>query len=249
MTFKLIAIGILALLGLSSVMNPRVFRIFLSGLAALCLALFLGVIVVADREQTASTKPSGPMAKIVSSILTALGQEPHWEEIAKTTVDTVEGEVSSAKNRDLEELARKGSKFKVARITDEMRRMTPAERLSAIYERYLEFEFKPKNKGPGIDRLTAKHLDPRLLKAVPIRQQPNGKWDYVVGFVEDEFAREARRSGRKLEVLERLEITAIAAAAIGAILFIAYGTLKVVNTRYRVRSDSDYLAASSISMV
>ena len=36
MTLKMIAIGILALLGLSSVMNPRAFRMFMGGFGA-CL--------------------------------------------------------------------------------------------------------------------------------------------------------------------------------------------------------------------
>ena len=39
MTLKMLAIGILALLGLSSVMNPKAFRVFLGGFGALCLAL------------------------------------------------------------------------------------------------------------------------------------------------------------------------------------------------------------------
>lgn len=249
MTLKIIALGILVLLGLSSVMNPRVFRIFLGGLGALGIALFLGLIAVVDRQHGAQTKTNGPAAQVLSRIITALGGQPHWEEIARTTVDTVESEVNRATNRDLEELARSGIKFKVARITDTMRQMTPADRLRTIYENYLEYEFKPKNKGPGIARLTAKDLDPRLLKAVPVRQQPGGKWEYVVGFVEDEFAREARRAGRKLVVLERLEITAIASAALGAILFLTYGVLKVINARSQLKNDSDYLAASNVSMV
>ena len=51
MTLKMLAIGILVLLGLSSVMNPKTFRAFLGGLATLCMALFFGYVILGGKQQ------------------------------------------------------------------------------------------------------------------------------------------------------------------------------------------------------
>ena len=45
MTLKAIAIGILILMGLSSVMKPKSFRLLLGGLGALCMAVLFTLVV------------------------------------------------------------------------------------------------------------------------------------------------------------------------------------------------------------
>ena len=68
MTLKMLAIGILALLGLSSVMNPKAFRVFLGGFGALCLTLFIGFLATTEANPS-SEEASNPLARIVTRAL------------------------------------------------------------------------------------------------------------------------------------------------------------------------------------
>ena len=71
----MLAIGILVLLGLSSVMNPKTFRAFLGGLATLCMALFFGYVILGGKQQK--------QIPILSQLQQQIGIQPDWVESAK----------------------------------------------------------------------------------------------------------------------------------------------------------------------
>jgi hypothetical protein len=269
MTLKQIAIVILALLGLSSVMNAKAFRIFLGGLSALCVLVFLGILTLSDRSNVIAKSGPGVAKRLSTKLQRFFDAQPDFRESAENTsqqfLDDLRAgrdinEIKAKPDNDMEVDAPAATvkpkmiprvvgwqKYPVTikKDTEANERASFTENIYTVMGDYLK-RYKKQSNEIGVDRLVPENLNPRLLKLFGERDQ-DGQVKLTVVF-NDTFHQHVRLSGRRVVKKERLRSAASAAVALGTLLFLSYGTLKVLNSRRR-RRDADYLQTSNISMV
>lgn len=269
MTLKMIAIGILALMGLSSIMSPKTFRRFMGGLGALCMALFVGFVATGNHSKEGPT--------VIRSLLTKIekvaGLRPNWwDESATEQSQRIVNEMKNGRTGDpgIQDLLPNNSqakprpnpakKFFVSQppipvnlnSTEEEQGTKNVEAIQERIDDYLT-GYKAKHTDIGVDRLTHRNLDPKLL-LWGTRNVPGGLKDAegntLFWLVFDEnYDDHIREQGRKLVIKERLWPMAYIVGACGAFLLLGYGLLKVLNRRSEPVHDQDYLKNSNISMV
>lgn len=256
MTMKMIAIGILALLGLSSVMSPKAFRMFLGGFAACCLVFFIG-IVAADRNATGT-----PGKDLLSKVLTSFGKRPKWEDLVAAAsseiLDAAEGDANAEKAEfspnDLTDEPSGASKpvepvtIQILRIPKESRSLTVEKQILRILATGLK-NYQENSREIGVDRLTVEDMHPNLVKVIPLPKTENGNRGFLLGVIPKQFVGYVRLEGRKLVMKERLELAAYLCVAFGAVLCLTYGILKVLNRRKVGSRELDYLRESEISLI
>ena len=265
MQLKMIAIGILALLGLSSVMKPRAFRTFLGGIGAVCMVGLLSLI---------TTRPTADEASKPWSLLTRARQliekEPAWTESAehlsqqvledlRTKMNGENGVPADTPEKEIPKPSSppKGYHAQIEVSSDgRSREQTKIDLVAQIQNEinnYLNF-YRAKNQfDPGVDLLSHSDLNPAIIPY---------KWDLrfnrdrklvnsrlTLSFGDERFVQHVREQGRKKIIRMRMELTAVIAAACGGLLFAAYGVLKVLNRREQNRRTDDYLTQSNVSLV
>ena len=251
MMMKMVAIGILALLGLSSVMSPKAFRMFLGGFGACCTLLLVGVLL-RDRGQT-SEKPT---PDIVSRVLATFGKQPTWKEL----VTNASNEVLAAKETPADQADEGGSApspelptaekihISIPTLPKDMQLKSVEDKIKLTLESRLR-QYQAVSTEIGVDRLTVEDLNPGVLRPIPVRNNKTGKTAMFLGFVNDQFQKHVRLEGKKLVMKERLEWAMVGAMTLGAILFMGYGALKVVNRRPTRSAKTDYLQQCEISLI
>ncbi len=272
MTLKMIAIGILALLGLSSVMKPKAFRLFLGGVGAVCMALYLGFVFRTDGKSVANP--------VVARVQTFLGHEPDWRESAEAMSQQLLDDIQAGKKessisgdqqaplplptRESAEAdgnsgapkattpnpsaaVRKLIPIQIRSESAEQQKVDAVAELQRRIDGFLDLHRKGNPNDPGVELLSHSDIDPRMLRFIGLKQQQGLKLFYWV--VDDRFVNHVRAQGRKRIIRQRMNVTTIAASAGLAALFFAYGLLKVVNGREQRRIEDDFLTNSNVSMV
>ena len=254
MMMKMIAIGILALLGLSSVMSPKAFRMFLGGFGACCTLLLVGALL-RDRGQT-QEKPTND---IVSRVLSTFGKQPTWKELMANTSNEILDAAKKAPTNQ-EDAEEEGSApaselpqvekihISIPTLSKDMQLASVEEKIKIILDSKLK-QYQVISNEIGVDRLSVEDLNPGVLRPIPVRNNKDGKSATVLGFVNDDFQNHVRLEGKKLVMKERLEWAMIASMTLGAILFMGYGVLKVVNRRPARTAKTDYLQQCEISLI
>lgn len=260
MTLKVIAIGILILMGLSSVMKPKSFRLLLGGLGALCMAV-LFTLVVNRPASNGSTSPT-----MTSKVQQAFGLRPNWTESATRKSRTIlddyqEGKLSEPSIKDLlpqgsgqptqtKPTTQRKLYFKSKNpIKINRSALDPnefAEQMQIRINEYLAQHRKSYND-IGVQLLTHRNLDPRLIQAVRDKMDDGSEAIYLV--FDEKYVEHVRAKGLHAVMKERLKILARCVAALGAVLLLAFGTLKTINRRNEPLHVQDYLQQSDISMV
>lgn len=259
MTLKMIAIGLLALLGLSSVMSPKAFRVFLGGLGALCMALFVGLVATGDRKAT------NQQQNVFDKVRRLVGVQPDWMDSAGNILNDIrEGKPGDPSLQDLlpsgseppkkistprrnpfpsvVAIARKPIIIN-RRYGQESQRDQIVADIQANIDEYLE-----EQQGVlGVEKLNHKDLDPSLLRYVGRTLQDGRREVYLV--FDQKYAEHVRTRGRQMIRRDRLGEMAFVAIGAAATLLITYGVMKVINRQAAPDGDDDYLRNSNISMV
>lgn len=262
MTLKMIAIGILALMGLSSVMSPKTFRRFMGGLGALCMAIFIGLLATGNHDKD---QPS-MFRTLISKASKVAGLRPEWwiesatEQSQRIANEIREGRTGDPQLKDLVPNVNSApNTFAQKKHLLLLRTPIPANQENTVesiregIDRYLDY-YRSQRKDIGVDRLTHRNLDPHLVRwttpDIPGGlQDKNGNTVFFLGF-DEAYDEHIREQGRKLVVKERLAPMAQLGIAFGAFLFLSYAALKIVNRRAEpIQDDQDYLQNSNISMV
>jgi|GEM_PF-4310818 len=261
MTLKMVAIGILALMGLSSVMSRKTFRVFLGGFGALCMALFWGLVVTGNHGDDES-KPR-PIA--IAKLQELLGLKPGWEESASSKSQSILKDVKEGKRGDpsLQDLLPASGKVQPqptehsflaisqTPIVVDRRNSNSQEKVVAGFQvrisEYLK-HYKKHNRGDvGVDLLTYGDLDPSLIEWVGRKLDDGSEELYLV--FNKKYANYVRLRGKQILMKQRLKSLMYFGGAVAAVLMLAYGGLKALNRRSRPLQDQDYLRHSDISMV
>ena len=79
MTYKMIAIGVLVVLALSSVMNPKAFRFLTGFLAVAIVALATGYFVLASYSPSPELVNQGSVGRLISRLRTLVSGRPSAE--------------------------------------------------------------------------------------------------------------------------------------------------------------------------
>lgn len=248
MTLKMVAIGILVLLGLSSVMNPKTFRSFLGGLATLCMALFIGYVIFGDKQQE-------PLP-LLSQLQRQIGIQPDWaESAAKTSEIMLEDFKSGNATPDASDLVPTDGSRKVKRITVASPILvdatttdpeTIATKMRVRLEQYLE-RYRKESSDIGVDKLTFRNIDTSFVKWKPAKLQDGRKAIFLI--FDEAFAQHVRTKGRHAAMKDRLKQLAVGLVAVGASLMLAFASLKYINRRNEPLQLQDYLQQGDVSMV
>ena len=264
MTLKMVAIGILALMGLSSVMTPKTFRLFLGGFGALCMALFWGLVVTGNHGDEESKLRPVAIAKLQE----LLGLQPDWEASASSKSQTILKDVKEGRhgNPSLQDLLPDDDSGQVRQpqptkhsfpvlVSDTPiivnRHGGSQDRWIAGFQvrisEYLK-HYKKANRGDvGVDLLTYGDLDPSLIEWVGRKREDGSEEAYLV--FSKKYANYVRLRGRQVLMKQRLKSLMYYAGAVAAVLILTFAGLKVLNRRSEPLHDQDYLRHSDISMV
>lgn len=252
MTLKFVAIVILALLGLSSVMSAKAFRVLVCSLGALCIVVAFAIAGLADRSP--ETVTPGVLRLLASKLQAVFSPESNTHESAENTSERILGDIRSGRRTADEnhDGASVGSKRQRQFLT-----ISPAAEVDQLgklrvwigmkVQQYLD-DYKKKSNEIGVSLLEPKNLNFGLLKWA-LQRHPETKEVRLVLVFDSTFDEHIRLSGRRITKKARLSSAAAYAAAGGTLLCLAFGSLKVVNGRSAGVRDSDYLHTSKISMV
>ena len=253
MTLKMIAIGLLALMGLSSVMSPKAFRVFLGGLGALCMALFVGFVATGER------KADGKPLTVVKRVQELFGVKHDWTASADEIIDDIRQGKGDPSVKDLvppgSEAAKKITTTQRAvlmpisidgRYGKESQGDQMVSGMRANIDAYLKLQTKG-SADIGVDMLTHKDLDPQFLKVTFVTLKDGRKQPLLV--FDENYAQYVRTRGRQKVTQDRLWQLAVIAIGAGAVLLIAFAALKFVNRQAETVDEQDYLQNSNISMV
>jgi len=279
MTLKLIAIGLLALLGLSSVMKPQPFRVFLGLLGAVCMVLFVSFLVARKNPESAQRSGEG---RVLTQVNDFLGQRPDWKESAEAVSERVledleQGKVESYGSapeanppetdppaNDPESIKPPSPRARIDRVhvplnvlkikstSKEQRKVELVTAMQDWINEYLTLYRTRNPLDPGVELLSHSDIDPQIIGQ--LRFKISTRDDMVLltpKFDErfEAFVRHVRKQGRKAITRIRMEQTAIVSCATIAVLFIAYGLLKAMNGRKPQQVEDDFLTRSNVSMV
>jgi hypothetical protein len=260
MTLKAIAIGILVLMGLSSVMKPKSFRLLLGGLGALCMAVLFTLVV----NRPASDETATPT--LTTKVQRAFGLQPNWTESATRRSRTIledyqEGKLTDPSINDLVPQASgqptpakptpQRKRFFISKNPIRINRsdLDPQEFVEQMQIRineYLEQHRKNYND-VGVEQLTHRNLDPRLIQGRLAKMEDGSEAIFLV--FDEKYVEHVRAKGLHVLMKERLKLLARVIAGAGAVLLLAFGTLKTINRRNEPMHVQDYLQQSDISMV
>ena len=139
-------------------------------------------------------------------------------------------------------------RIQILRIPKEMQSLTVEAKIGAILETGLK-NYQANSREIGVDRLTVEDMHPNLVKPIPLPKETGKDREILLGVIPDQFVGYVRLEGRKLVMKERLELAAYLSVAIGALLFLTYGVLKVLIRRKTGSRELDYLEACEISLI
>lgn len=246
MTLKMLAIGILVLLGLSSVMNPKTFRAFLGGLATLCMALFFGYVILGGKQQ---------QMPLLSKLQRQIGIQPDWVESATKRSETILKDFKSGTAApNASDLLPPDASRVMERVTIAspivVDGTTNAESIVAKMrvriEQYLE-RYRETHHDIGVDKLTYRNIDMKLVKDKRAKMK-DGREAIFLLFDED-FAQHVRTKGRHAAMKDRLKQLAVVLVAAGAVVTLAFASLKYINRKNEPLQLQDYLQQGDVSMV
>lgn len=245
MVFKFLVIGTLAILALSSVMNPRAFRMLLATIGALAAVFAIAAIALVTYGQDVDPAKFHGLTRYAAEWHRRLYGQPSWEEAVKTTSERALEEFKD----DLKDPGRMD--FTVYKYPLEVPEGPPREALAkvvpqikVIVDQYLE-TLKAESADPEVQKLTAQDLDLSLLKFWVPRE--SGRKRLYIAF-DDKFKQQIPKRARMVTARERMWITLYVCGGVGVALCIAFSVLKIVNGRARTRPERDYLRLSGVSM-
>lgn len=279
MTLKLIAIGLLALLGLSSVMKPQPFRVFLGLLGAVCMVLFVSFLV-ARKSPDYDQRTGG--GRVLTHVNDFLGQRPDWKESAEAVSERVLEDLDQGKDEstDTSLEAKPPATELPANASESIKPSLPRARLDRVHvplnvltikstskeqrkvelvtamqdwiNEYLKLYRTRNPLDPGVELLSHSDIDPQIIGQLRFKISTRNDTVLLTPKFDERFevfVRHVRKQGRKAITRVRMEQTAIASCATIALLFIAYGLLKALNGRKSKQAKDDFLTRSNVSMV
>lgn len=253
MTLKMVAIGILVLMGLSSVMSPKTFRVFLGAFGAICMALFWGLVVTGNHGDEGERK----RPVIIAKVQDLLGLQRDWLETATSKSKRLLKDFKENRNDDpsIRDLilddGRKTPQVKIKRKFTKVFEETPTQidviaSLQAHINKFLADYQELNPTDVGVDLLQHKDLSPEPLKAVLVRTSTG---TVLRSYFTQEYADYVKLRGRQVLTKQRLISLLYCGGAVAALLMILLAGLKIWNRRVEPLHDRDYLRHSDISLV
>lgn len=249
MTLKMMAIGILVLLGLSSVMSPKTFRAFLGGLAALCFALFCGYFLFGGGEDQRTTPSIAQLQKMIGiqnySESATRRSESILTEFKQGTLPPSPSDLLPDNEKKPSFKAKKVRRSDFIYVDANTKHTEILAKIQAEIERYLE-DYRAEHGDVGVDRLTYRNIDPEFYDIREAKLK-DGKVMFLL--FDENFQNHVRAKGRHAITKQRLVQLALGLGAIGAVLVLSFAGLKFLNRRNEPLRVQDYLEQSEISMV
>ena len=264
MQLKLIAIGILALLGLSSVMKPRAFRVFLGGIGAICMVGFLSMMSTQPSENDGEAATGSQVLAIAKRLM---GGEPEWTQSAERVSAQVLEDLRAKETAELdssptvaspeEEQTKPKARNRSYRVyninvkasTPEQQTVDFVTQLQKGVNDHLAWFSKGNPLDPGVTLLSHSDIDPsQIQRSIELIRIGKSRLRPCLAFG-DEFNQHIREQGRKKLIRKRMELTLLITVGCGAVLVFAYAVLKVLNRRYQPKRTDDYLTHSNVSLV
>ena len=241
-----IAIGVLALLALSSVMNPKAFRMLLGALGIAAAAVLAFTVIVAsqaagpDRTRFASISRYVDVDAIYSRLFGQL-----------TLADTREVAARALSAQAEPTTGRRGLTVipHPIQITDQgpTSQIRVIEEIVGVVERYLRQLQSEPTASEELKQLKTNELDIRLLKFLVQKRDDSPSKTLFVAF-DDRFNEHIRRRAYQVTIRERLKLTTYVCFAVGIAMCFWFGFLKVVNARRRSLPERDFLRLSGVTM-
>ena len=252
MMLKMIAIGGLAVLALSSVMSRKAFRMLVSacGVAAIVLCMGYVAAVVFSPADGRAVAMLEPFRRFNRSII-----GPTFDQAAAAQTQRLMAEQKSQAATD-EELQTYQAKLELPKVSASGLALTPKQQQQVLADvstkirksvESLLDRAKRQSASLEVKALELGDLDIRKLN-FQMLQSPNGK-RFLVPVHDEHFADVIRIAVITKQRKSRLVLAICVCFAIGVVLCLLFALLKTLNARPRQVPEKDYLRLSDISMI